>query len=227
MIARIKPQFVLGLAQGDTPASSYNALAHRVRSGRLSLRHASGFAMTEYVGLAPNDRKRQAAAIHRRVTVPLAMNPASIYVPDGASPDADQEASDYDLRIRHAGGIDLQLLGIASNGAIGFNQPGSSATSSTRVVRVDESDGTPSARIFVRRTMTTRLAITEGVGTIMQARSVAVVAIGEEKARALKSAIEGPLGPHSPATFLRLHPNITFYCDAAAASGLRDTSTGW
>jgi glucosamine-6-phosphate deaminase len=226
MVTRIKPQIVWGLAHGRSPRSTYNALTRRVELGRLDFRRATGFALTEYVALPEGDRRIQRIRIRDGVTTPLGLHPSNVQIPDGTATDPHEAALRYDHQIRAAGGVDLQILGLRSDGAIGFNQPGSSATSATRVVDVEENATTLPSRIFARPSKVTHKAITQGIGTILQARSVAVVVVGESKARALATALEGTIGPHSPASFLRLHPNVTFYCDAAAAVGLRNTGNG-
>jgi glucosamine-6-phosphate deaminase len=223
-VVRHKPDAVLGLSTGSSPLGTYRALAERVRRGDVDLSRASGFALDEYVGLPAGSPQSYAATLAQEVTGPLGMDPARVHVPDGAATDLAQAALDYDRAIREAGGVDLQLLGIGTNGHIGFNEPTSSLASRTRIKTLAPRTRRDNARFFDGDLDAVPLhCLTQGLGTILEARRLVLVAQGEVKADAVAAAVEGPLTAMVPGSALQLHPAATVLLDEAAASRLQLT----
>lgn len=208
---------VLGVATGSSPLPVYTALARR-RTEALSRLNA--FALDEYVGLPYTHPESYHAVIHREVTEPLGLDPAKVRVPDGAADDIEQACLDYEADIARAGGIDLQILGIGSTGHIGFNEPTSSLASRTRIKTLTPATRADNARFFDSPEQVPHHCITQGLGTIMDAKSVLLVAQGTAKAHAVAQSIEGPVSSMYPGSLLQMHPKATFLLDAEAASEL-------
>ncbi|HYI32462.1 MAG TPA: glucosamine-6-phosphate deaminase [Glaciibacter sp.] len=208
---------VLGVATGSSPLPVYAALA-RKRTDALS--RISAFALDEYVGLPYTHPQSYHAVIHREVTVPLGLDPARVHVPDGAADDIEQACAEYETAIVAAGGIDLQLLGIGTTGHIGFNEPTSSLASRTRIKTLTPATRADNARFFGGPEDVPHHCITQGLGTIMDAKSVLLVAQGAGKAHAVAQSIEGPVSSMFPGSLLQMHPRATFVLDAEAASEL-------
>ena len=207
----------LGVATGSSPLSIYKAL-ERHRSPRLSA--LSAFALDEYVGLPPDHPESYAAVIRREVTDRLGLDPGRVHVPDGRAADLAAACLSYEAAITAAGGIDLQILGIGRNGHIGFNEPTSSLASRTRVKTLMSATRKDNARFFADVSQVPSLCLTQGLGTIMEARSVLLVATGEAKAHAVARAVEGPVASICPASVLQMHPHATFVLDREAAADL-------
>jgi glucosamine-6-phosphate deaminase len=213
-----RPDAVLGLATGATMVPVYAGLAGARVAGRLSLARATSFNLDEYVGLERDDPASFAAFMRRHLGA-TDLDPARAHLPDGAAPDPDAEARRYEAAIAEAGGLDLQLLGLGRNGHVAFNEPGSARASRTRVVALAPETREANAPFFAGRTVPER-AITVGIATILDARALLLVVTGQPKAAALAAALEGPVGPACPGSWLREHPRLTVLCDAAAASAL-------
>jgi glucosamine-6-phosphate deaminase len=213
------PDAVLGLATGSSPLPLYRALQRRVEQG-LDLGRVRGFALDEYVGLGPDDERSYAATIDREVVRPLGLDPARVRVPDGAAADLPRAAAEYEAAIAAAGGVDLQILGIGTLGHLGFNEPGSSLTSRTRVKTLTAQTREDNARFFGGVDATPAHCITQGLGTILEARALVLFASGEAKAAAVAAAVEGGVSARCPASVLQLHPAVTVYLDEAAAGRL-------
>ncbi len=211
-----KRDAVLGLATGSTPMSTWRALARR----RVDLSRVRGFALDEYVGLPPGHPESYRAVIQREVTEPLGLNPSLVRVPADDGPLAG--AGDrYEDAIAAAGGVDLQILGIGRTGHIGFNEPGSSLSSSTRVTALAAQTRIDNARFFGSLDEVPRLCVTQGIGTIFRARHLVLLAIGQAKAEILAEALEGPITASVPASIVQVHPRVTVIVDEAASSRLR------
>jgi glucosamine-6-phosphate deaminase len=219
-VVKRKPEAVLGLSTGSSPLSTYAALAARVRRGEVDLSRAFGFALDEYVGLPPGSPQSYAATIAREATEPLGMDPARVRVPDGGADDLEQACEEYERAIRDAGGVDVQLLGIGTNGHIGFNEPTSSFASRTRIKTLTERTRADNARFFDDPAQVPTHCLTQGLGTILRARQLLLVATGEAKAPAVAAALTGPVTPECPASVLQRHPQVTVLLDPAAASRL-------
>ncbi|MEJ3404320.1 glucosamine-6-phosphate deaminase [Rathayibacter sp. YIM 133350] len=222
-IARLiaaEPAAVLGLATGSTPLSTYEALARRIRNEGLDVSGVRGFALDEYVGLPVSHPESYHSVIHREVTEPLGLNPDHVHVPDGGIDGIAVAGEDYEAMIVEAGGIDLQILGIGTTGHIGFNEPGSSFASTTRWKTLTEQTRLDNARFFDSLDEVPTHCITQGLGTILRARHLVLLAFGEGKAEAIAGAVEGPVTASLPASAIQLHPHVTVVVDDAAASAL-------
>ena len=214
------PSAAIGLATGSSPLTAYAAWARRVREAGIDVSAVRGFALDEYLGLDPEDEQSYHTTIHRTVTEPVGLDPERVRVPSGVG-DPEREAADFEAAIRAAGGIAAQVLGVGGNGHLGFNEPGADARSRTRVVALAERTVADNARFFggeVSRVPTR--SVTQGLGTILEARELLVIAIGPEKAEAVAAALEGPVTAAVPASILREHPNVHWFLDEAAASQL-------
>jgi glucosamine-6-phosphate deaminase len=214
-----RPDAVLGLATGSTPVPVYAALAERARG--LDLSQVRGFALDEYVGLPAGHPESYRAVITREVVEPLGLVPERIHVPNGATETIQHAGADYEAAIEAAGGVDLQILGIGTDGHIGFNEPGSSFASLTRVKTLTEQTRRDNARFFDSIDDVPMHCITQGLGTILRARHLVLLAFGAGKAAAIAAALEGPLSASLPGSAVQLHPRATVVVDEAAASELR------
>lgn len=209
---------VIGLATGSSPSGVYSELGRLVAQREVSFAEARGFALDEYVGIPLEHPESYASVIARDVVRPLGFNAARVRVPDGRAADLDRAATEYDHAISDAGGIDIQILGIGENGHIGFNEPTSSFASRTRVTTLTPSTREANARFFDHVDQVPTHCITQGLGTILEARSLVLVAQGVAKADAVAKAVEGPLSSFVPASALQLHEHATVVVDEAAAS---------
>lgn len=219
-VVREKPSAVLGLATGSSPLGIYRSLAERVESGEIDLSQASGFALDEYVGIPLDHPESYASVIARDVVGPLRMDPARVRVPDGRATDIEAATRDYDRAIADAGGVDIQILGIGANGHIGFNEPTSSFASRTRIKTLAPSTRDANARFFDDPADVPTHCLTQGLGTILDAKSVVLVAQGAAKADAIAAAVEGPVSAMCPGSALQLHRFATVIVDEEAASKL-------
>lgn len=223
LIARVvteKPTAVLGLATGSSPLDIYRSLAARVADGSLDVSQASGFALDEYVGIPLDHPESYAAVIARDVVGPLGMDPARVRVPDGRAADLEAATAEYDRAIADAGGVDIQILGIGANGHIGFNEPTSSFASRTRIKTLAPSTREANARFFDDPADVPTHCLTQGLGTILDAKRVVLVAQGPAKAAAVAAAVEGPLSAMCPGSALQLHQHATIVVDEEAAAQL-------
>ena len=211
-----RPDAVLGLATGSTPLSTYAAVA---RLG-LDLSRVRGFALDEYVGLPVGHPESYRAVITREVVEPLGLDPRLVRVPGDDGLPLRGAGDRYETDIQAAGGIDLQVLGIGRTGHIGFNEPGSSLASLTRVKTLTEQTRFDNARFFDSLDQVPMHCITQGLGTILRARHLLLLAFGEAKAEAVAGALEGPVSASTPGSVVQLHPRVTAILDEAAASRL-------
>lgn len=218
-IVAAKPDAVLGVATGSSPLETYRALAAR-RDAGLDLGRVSAFALDEYVGIARDHPESYHAVVDREVAQPLGLDAARVHVPDGLSPDLDAAAEDYEAQIVAAGGVDLQLLGIGGNGHIGFNEPTSSLSSRTRVKTLAPRTREANARFFDSPDEVPMHCLTQGLGTILDAKRALLVAQGASKAHAIAQIVEGPVSSMWPGSVLQLHRHATVVIDEAAASEL-------
>ncbi|HEY8911878.1 glucosamine-6-phosphate deaminase [Lacisediminihabitans sp.] len=214
-IVAAKPDAVLGLATGSTPLAVYRALAAR----EADLSRVRGFALDEYVGLPEGHPESYRAVITRDVVDPLGLDPALIRVPGHDGP-IQTAGDDYERAIREAGGVDLQILGIGTDGHIGFNEPGSSFESLTRVKTLTQQTRHDNARFFDSIDEVPVNCITQGLGTIRRARHLVLLAFGAAKAEAIAAAVEGPVTASAPGSAIQLHPHVTVLVDEEAASAL-------
>ncbi|WP_447943333.1 glucosamine-6-phosphate deaminase [Microbacterium aurum] len=221
LLAR-KPDAVLGLATGSSPLRIYDALAARVAAGALSFSQARGFTLDEYVGLSSGHPCSYRTVIDADLVSRVDFADGAVRAPDGTAGDLAMEAGSYDRAIAEAGGVDLQILGIGTDGHIAFNEPGSSLASRTRVKTLTEQTRRDNARFFGGDVdAVPRHCLTQGLGTIMEARHIVLVATGKGKAEAVHHLVEGAVSALWPATILQHHPHVTVLVDEAAASRLQ------
>lgn len=210
-----QPDAVLGLATGSTPLSTYAALAG------LDLSRVRGFALDEYVGLPVGHPQSYRAVITREVVEPLGLTPALVRVPGDDGRPLSGAGERYESDIYAAGGIDLQILGIGRTGHIGFNEPGSSLASLTRVKTLAAQTRLDNARFFDSVEDVPTHCITQGLGTILRARHLVLLAFGSAKASAVAAALEGPVSASTPGSVVQLHPRVSVILDEEAAAGLQ------
>ncbi|GAA1917755.1 glucosamine-6-phosphate deaminase [Arthrobacter gandavensis] len=218
LAARANP--VLGIATGSSPLPLYEQLARRSRE----LPRLRGFALDEYLGLPPGHPQSYREVVRREVVEPLGLDPDDVQVPNGAAADPERAAADYEELIRAAGGIDVQILGIGGNGHLAFNEPGSALDSRTRVVELTASTREANARFFPSLGDVPAQALTQGLGTIREARSLILLASGSGKADAVAAALTGPVTPRVPASVLQLHPDVTVLLAGGSEAGLEPGS---
>ncbi|MBB5162960.1 glucosamine-6-phosphate deaminase [Mycobacterium sp. AZCC_0083] len=210
----------IGLATGSSPLSVYRELIRRHREDGLSFAGVQAFLLDEYVGLPPSHPQSYAHVIRVEFTDHVDIDSARVHGPDGIADDIFTAAEHYDASITQAGPVDVQLLGIGANGHIGFNEPGSSLGSRTRVKTLTEQTRHDNARFFSSIDEVPRHVITQGLGTISSARHLVLIATGEHKAEAVAAAVEGPVTASCPASVLQLHPHVTIVVDESAAAQL-------
>jgi len=212
---------VIGLATGSSPLLAYRELVRRHREEGLSFAAVEAFLLDEYVGLPAGHPESYREVIRRELTDAVGIDPARVHGPDGSAPDPLAAATAYEERLRAAGPVAVQLLGIGANGHIGFNEPGSSLGSRTRVKTLTEQTRADNARFFGGDVdAVPRHVLTQGLGTILRAEHLVLVATGAAKAAPVAAAVEGPLTASVPASVLQLHPHVTVVVDEAAGSRL-------
>ena len=218
--AEVGPAVVIGVATGSSPLSCYAELAARVEGGRLDLSQASAFALDEYVGIAEGHPESYHEIIRKTVTEPMRLDPARVHVPNGFADDVAAACVEYEEQIKAAGGVDVQILGVGSNGHVGFNEPTSSLSSRTRIKTLAARTREDNARFFDSIEDVPRHCLTQGLGTIMDARNVVLMATGAGKAHAIAQVVEGPVTSMCPGSVLQFHPHATIVIDQAAAAEL-------
>ena len=217
-----KPAAVLGLATGSSPLAIYDELVARYEAGRLSFGRARGFTLDEYVGLPADHLERYRTVIDTVFVSRVDFAPGAVQGPDGLATDIPAACAQYEDAIAKAGGVDLQILGIGTDGHIGFNEPGSSLASRTRIKTLTRQTRIDNARFFdddIEQVPTH--CLTQGLGTIMAARHVILVATGRSKAEAVHHLVEGSVSAMWPASILQHHPHVTVLLDGAAARRLQ------
>ncbi len=219
-LVRRKPDAVLGFATGSSPVEAYAELVRMHREEGLDLSRVTSFNLDEYVGLPPTHpqsyRQFMNDNLFSQVNIPI----QNTHVPDGRALDLEKSCDVYERQIVAAGGIDLQLLGIGVDGHIAFNEPGSSLGSRTRLKTLTSQTIRDNARFFGDESQVPRMAITMGVGTILDSRQCLLIALGEHKAEAIRATIEGPVTAQVTASALQLHRDVIVVLDEAAASRL-------
>lgn len=214
---------ILGLATGSSPLPVYRELVRRHVEQGMSFAHARAFLLDEYVGLPAGHPESYREVIRREFTGLVDITDDHVQSPDGFSAEIATAGERYDAAIAAAGGIDLQLLGIGTDGHIAFNEPGSSLASRTRLKTLTEQTRQDNARFFDSVDDVPFHVLTQGLGTILEARHLVLVATGENKAEVVAAMVEGPLSAFCPGSVLQLHPHATVLLDEAAASQLKFT----
>ncbi|MDI9441631.1 MAG: glucosamine-6-phosphate deaminase [Firmicutes bacterium] len=215
----VKPDSVLGLATGSTPLGTYRKLVEMAKDG-LDFSQVTTFNLDEYVGLAGDHPQSYRYYMEQNLFSGVNIPREKTFIPNGTAADLAAECAAYEEKIKGAGGIDLQLLGIGSNAHIGFNEPGSEFGSTTRLVDLAESTIEDNSRFFASREEVPTQAISMGIKSIMQAKQIVLMANGENKADAIWATVLGPVTSDVPASVLQLHPFVTLVLDEAAASKL-------
>ena len=212
------PRCILGLATGSSPVGMYQTLVKIYEGGTLDFSKVRSFNLDEYYPIQPEDPQSYRYFMNTNFFDHINIDPANTHVPLGNAEDPEKFCQAYDLMIEAAGGIDLQVLGIGNNGHIAFNEPDDHFPAGTHVVDLQESTIKANARFFASEADVPRKAITMGIGSIMKARRIILLASGAAKAEAVKACVEGPITPACPASALQLHPDVTLFVDEAAAS---------
>ncbi|MBI4409276.1 MAG: glucosamine-6-phosphate deaminase [Gemmatimonadetes bacterium] len=220
---RRKPNLILGLATGGTPLGLYGELIRLHREEGLDFSKVTTFNLDEYVGLPPEHPQSYHHFMHENLFRHLNVDARYIHIPAGMATDVEAHCEWYEEAIRRTGGIDLQVLGIGANGHIAFNEPASSLGSRTRVKTLTLQTRQDNARYFGSVEKVPRYALTMGIGTIMEARELLLLASGEGKAEAIRAAVEGPITALVPASMIQMHGRAFVIIDRAAASRLEHT----
>ena len=216
---RADPGLVLGVATGSSPVTTYRALIAAHGEG-ADFSQVSCVALDEYVGLPESDPRSYHAFVRREIAEPLGVRPDHVLVPDGSAPDPAAACAAFEDAVKDVGGVGIQLLGIGRNGHVGFNEPGSAFGSRTHLARLSATTRRDNARFFARPDDVPTHCLTQGVGTIVEARRIVLVASGSHKAEAVAAAVEGPVTEACPASILQRHPAATVIVDQEAAARL-------
>lgn len=213
-----KPNSVLGLATGSTPLKPYSQMIELYKKGVVDFSKVTTFNLDEYVNLDVNDKNSYHSFMHENLFDHINIPKENINFLDGNAEDPEEECRRYEEKIKAAGGIDIQLLGIGSNGHIAFNEPADCFQRWSHVVTLKESTVKDNSRFFKSIEEVPTQAVTMGIGSIMQAKKILIIAIGENKAKAIKQLIDGNVTPMCPASVLQFHTDVTLMLDKAAAS---------
>lgn len=217
---RRKPDSVIGFATGSTPLGLYKRLIHNHRERGLDLSKITTFNLDEYVGVPPEHPQSYHYFMWENLFKHVNVNPSKVYIPHGMADDIEYFCEWYEEQIEQVGGIDVQILGIGANGHLAFNEPGSSLGSRTRIKTLTKKTVRDNARFFDNPDNVPKLAMTMGVGTIMDARTLLLLASGKTKAAAIQAALEGPVTGMIPATVVQMHRFAHVVIDGDAASKL-------
>lgn len=213
-----KPNSILGLATGSTPLKPYSQMIELYKKGVVDFSKVTTFNLDEYVNLDVNDKNSYHSFMHENLFDHINIPEENINFLDGNAEDPEEECRRYEEKIKAAGGIDIQLLGIGSNGHIAFNEPADCFQRWSHVVTLKESTVKDNSRFFKSIDEVPTQAVTMGIGSIMQAKKILIIAIGENKAKAIKQLIDGNVTPMCPASVLQFHTDVTLMLDKAAAS---------
>lgn len=213
-----KPDCVLGLATGSTPIGTYKKLVERYEKGDLDFSAITTVNLDEYKGLPKENDQSYYYFMHENLFDHVNIRPEASHLPNGIVDDSDAECARYEELIRSLGGQDLQLLGLGHNGHIGFNEPSDNFEKVTHCVNLQERTIEANKRFFASTDDVPKQAYTMGIGTIMQAKKILIIASGEDKADIVRDAFFGPITPKVPASVLQLHSDVILVADAAALS---------
>jgi glucosamine-6-phosphate deaminase len=222
-----RPALVLGLPTGRTPIPLYRELVALHRAGRLDCAGLTTFNLDEFLGLSAHDPRSYRAFMQRQLFDHVNIAAAHVHFLDGAAADIDRECRRYDRAIERAGGIDLQILGLGTNGHIGFNEPAPALVASTHRTRLRAATRRANAGLFAGRARDVpREALSMGMATILHARRIVLMATGASKAASVARMVRGPVTPRVPASFLQLHRHAEVWLDRAAAARLNPRAGG-
>ena len=216
-VVQARPQPRIGMATGGTMVGVYQSLVDRYKAGALSLAETSVYLLDEYVGLDPGHPQAFRNVIRTGLADLVDLSDGAVFGPDGRAPDLEAEARCYDQLVTEAR-IDIQLLGIGGNGHIAFNEPGTPFDAPSSVVALSEQTRRDNARFFGSIDDVPSNAITQGIGTILQAKRILLVALGTHKSHPILDALEGPVSVETPASAIQLHSDVSVVLDAEAAS---------
>lgn len=211
-----KPDCVLGLATGATPIPTYKSIIESYKNGEVSFTDVKTYNLDEYCNLKKDDKNSYYTFMHEQLFNALDIKEENVHFLNGNAEDSREECARYDAEIEKSGGIDIQLLGIGNNAHIGFNEPAESFTEGSFKVKLTESTINANKIYFTDSEMP-RYALTMGIGSIMKAEKIVLIATGEKKAEAVKNMIEGPVTPAVPASVLQNHKDVVIFLDEAAA----------
>lgn len=221
-----KPNIVLGLATGGTPEGTYKNVIQDHQQNGTSYEQVATFNLDEYIGLPGSDKNSYRYYMNEHLFNHINVKKENTHIPNGEVSNVNQECEDYEGRIQQIGGIDLQILGIGENGHIGFNEPGTAFNSRTHVIGLTEETRQANARYFSSIESVPTHAITMGIGTIMEAKEIVLLASGEKKREAMKKLILGEVTEEFPASILQKHKNVTIIADEAALSDVQLSGDG-
>ena len=220
-VVKQKPDAVLGLATGSSPVGMYNELIRMHKEQGLDFSKVTTFNLDEYYGLAPDHDQSYYYFMNENLFNHINIDQKNVHVPDGQAKDVDAFCEGYEEAIKKAGGIDIQVLGIGGDGHIAFNEPGSSLGSRTRIKTLTEETIEDNARFFEKKEDVPQYAITMGVGTVMEAKKLLMVANGWKKAQVIAQCIEGPISTGVTASVIQMHPRVAVILDEEAGSQLQ------
>lgn len=215
-----KPNIVLCLPTGETPIGMYQELVQKYQRGEIDFSEVVTFNLDEYWGLSPEHPQSYHYYMQHTLFRHINVGPTNAHLLNGIAADIQTECQHYDQQIQENGGIDLQILGIGNNGHLGFNEPAISLNSKTHLVNLSDDTIYANSRFFDNIEEVPTKALTVGMGTIMKAKKIMLLASGEKKAAAINKTINGLVSTQSPSTFLQLHPDVTIIIDKDAASEL-------
>ena len=214
---RQKPNIVLGLATGASPIPTYDYLSNLCSVRELSFKDVVTFNLDEYCNLPREDKNSYYSFMNEHLFSKIDINPDNVHFLNGNTDDDEKECERYNQMLIDAGLVDIQLLGIGTNGHIGFNEPAERYTKGAFKIALTESTRKSNSVYFDENPMPTH-ALTMGIGNIMSAKQIIMIAVGEKKRNAVKAMIEGEVTPKCPASILQFHPNVTVYLDKQAAA---------
>lgn len=220
-LVKSNPKCVLGLATGSTPVPMYKELAKDVKAGKISFKTVKSWNLDEYYGLPPTHDQSYRYFMDENLFDKIDIKKSNTHVLNGLAKDWRKECAAYEAQIKKAGGIDLQVLGIGSDGHIAFNEPGSSLSSRTRIVYLTPQTIKDNARFFKKQSDVPTSALSMGVGTICEAKKIVLLAFGKNKADAVKGMVEGGVSQFCTASALQCHEDAWVFCDEEAASKLK------
>ncbi|MDP4132761.1 MAG: glucosamine-6-phosphate deaminase [Bacillota bacterium] len=220
---KAKPDSVLGFATGSTPVGMYTELAKMNKNGEMDFSKVTTFNLDEYYPIDPKNQQSYRYFMNENLFNKINIDISKTFVPEGYSSDSTAACKKYEKMIKDAGGIDLQVLGIGVNGHIGFNEPAKNLKASTHVTDLTESTIEANSRFFASREDVPRQAITMGIGTILKSKKIILLITGENKSKALNDLLGDDIITDNPATFLKVHNDVTLICDKEAYYGRDNT----
>ena len=218
----LKNNSVLGLATGSTPEGMYKQLVQMHREGTVDFSRVITFNLDEYLGFFPEHPQSYHYYMHHHSFNHIKVSPQNIHIPLGQAQNVNEMCLEYDRKIAETGGIDLQVLGIGANGHIGFNEPNPLLNLQTHIIDLTQDTIEANSRFFAAPEEVPRQAVTMGMGSIMKARRIMLLASGANKALAIKETLSGRITTEMPASFLQLHPEVIFILDREAAALLME-----